>query len=162
MASSVLKRKRSDDDDMEGMPDTKRGKGEAEGERKEGEGERTEGEGEEKMEVAEEGRGKEGGEDDPKTYSITMVHPFSMLLVGPSGSGKTTYVTRLLKNIDTMIDKNIEKVIWVYKVYQPLYDGVSPDVEFRKSISEDDLSKSALNNKRTLLILDDVYQVPER
>ena len=159
--ASVLKRKRGDDDDMEGMPDAKREKGEAEGERKEGEGERMEGE--EKMEVAEEeGRGKEGEDDGLKTYSITMVHPFSMLLVGPSGSGKTTYVTKLLQNLDTMIDKNIEKVIWVYKVYQPLYDGVSPDVEFRKSISEEDLSKSALNNKRTLLILDDVYQVLDR
>ena len=56
-----------------------------------------------------------------------------------------------------MVDQKIEKVIWVYKVYQPLYDRVSPDVEFRKTISEDDLSKSALNNRRTLLILDDVY-----
>merc|ERR1711989_291433 len=82
-----------------------------------------------------------------------------MLLVGPSSSGKTTYVTKLLKNLDAMVDGEIQKVIWVYKIYQPLYDSVSPDVEFRKSISEDDLSKSALNHKRTLLILDDVYQV---
>ena len=88
-----------------------------------------------------------------------MIHPFSMLLVGPSSSGKTTYVTKLLKNLDTMVNGEIEKVIWVYKIYQPLYDSISPDVEFRKSISEDDLSKSALNPKKTLLILDDVYQV---
>ena len=160
MESKFKKRKRDgfDTDDVaeEELPIAKRGKwekGEAEG-KAEG---KAEGEGGEKTEKEE--KGEEGGEDGPRTFSIRMVHPFSMLLVGPSSSGKTTYVTKLLKNLDAMVDGEIQKVIWVYKIYQPLYDSVSPDVEFRKSISEDDLSKSALNHKRTLLILDDVYQV---
>ena len=58
-----------------------------------------------------------------------------------------------------MVDPVPEKVIFVYKHWQPAYDVMSNDIDidFRKTIQEEDLTKEALDNKPTYLILDDVF-----
>ena len=76
--------------------------------------------------------------------------------------GKTTFVEELLLNHDQRIRPNIQRIVWLYKRWQPLYDDihddVQPKVEFIQGIptdlDDDDYFDPKINN---LLILDDLF-----
>ncbi|WAR15804.1 hypothetical protein MAR_030398 [Mya arenaria] len=89
-------------------------------------------------------------------------HPFTMMISGPTACGKTTMVSDLLQNHNTKITPNVQRVVWLYKRWQPLYsiikETVLPRVEFIQGIptdlEDDDFFNSRINN---LLILDDLF-----
>ena len=56
-----------------------------------------------------------------------------------------------------MVEPVPTKVIVVYKHWQNAYISMGKNIDFRKSIQEEDLTKEALNNQPTFLILDDVF-----
>ena len=78
-----------------------------------------------------------------------MRHPFTCILAGASMSGKSYFLRKLINCRNEMIVPNVERVIYSYKKYQPLFDTM-PDVQFVKG-----------NNYKldreipTLLIIDD-------
>lgn len=75
--------------------------------------------------------------------------------------GNTYFVKLLLQNCLTKISPPPERIIWLYKRWQPLYDiikdTVSPSVEFIKGIPMDLEKDSFLNHlTRNVLTLDDM------
>ena len=78
-----------------------------------------------------------------------------------SACGKTTFVKELLLHHYTRIQPRIQRIVWLYKRWQPLYaiikSTVIPRVEFIQGIpqelDDDDYSNPTQNN---LLILDDM------
>ncbi|WAR25193.1 hypothetical protein MAR_010897 [Mya arenaria] len=94
--------------------------------------------------------------------NVLFQHPFTMMISGPTACGKTTMVKELLQNHSTNIQPNVQRIVWLYKRWQPLYsiikETVLPRVEFVQGIptdlEDDDFFDSRINN---LLILDDLF-----
>ena len=83
---------------------------------------------------------------------VKLQHPFTCLCVGSTFSGKTTFLSRLLQYRDCMIEPPVERVIYSYKKWQPVFDTMS-GVEFHQGM-DFKLDKSI----PTLLIIDDQLQ----
>ena len=79
-----------------------------------------------------------------------------------SACGKTTFVKDLLQHHGTRIQPTIQRIVWLYKRWQPLYtiieSTVKPRVEFIQGIpsdlDDDDFFDYRVNN---LLVLDDLF-----
>ena len=80
---------------------------------------------------------------------VKFRHPFTALCVGATMSGKTRYLAKLIAFKDDMIVPRIQRVVYSYKKYQPIFDTMK-DVEFVQGM-DFTLDKSI----PTLLIIDD-------
>ena len=49
-----------------------------------------------------------------------LIHPFICIIAGPTGCGKTTFVARLLRYTDSLIDGPPERLMWLYGEWQPM------------------------------------------
>lgn len=82
-----------------------------------------------------------------------LIHPFCAILSGPTQCGKTEWTRKLIHCKNEVIEPPPQKVIWIYKIWQPAYDGLSRnyDVEFVQGLQIPE------NNSGipTLLIIDD-------
>ncbi len=77
-------------------------------------------------------------------------------------SGKTTILTKILANRSTLIDKNINRIIYCYARWQGSYDKMkleNPIIEFVEGLPEIDLIDGEQNN---LMILDDLMDQCEK
>ena len=95
---------------------------------------------------------------DQKTSSTTMTfkHPFSMVVSGPSGSGKSVLTTKLL--LSSLIQPSLERIIWCFGQWQPLYDTISKRIhriEFVNDIPDHLNDQHYINvSKRNILVFD--------
>ena len=79
-------------------------------------------------------------------------------IAGATKSGKTSWVYRLLKYKDVMFTEPVEKVLYCYGVYQPLFDEMSDNItniSFHKGLPNE-LDSFAKDSKHSLVILDDL------
>ena len=90
-------------------------------------------------------------------FFLIIRHPFTQLIVGPTSCGKTHYVQRFLQNLQYMVDPIPTKIIVIFKHWQPAYESMGKEIDFRKEIQLEDLTKDALDHQKTILILDDVF-----
>ena len=103
-----------------------------------------------------------GMKEEPKSENgFTFLHPFTMLCCGPTGCGKTTLMKNILQKNQTLINPPPQRIIWLYKRWQPLYDvikqTVTPPVEFIEGIPpEIDHPTFFKPGQPTLLLIDDL------
>ena len=76
-------------------------------------------------------------------------------------SGKTFFLVELLKGTRTYLQPSPQRIIWLYKRWQPLYDVIKntilPRVEFIKGIPLNLEKDDFLNTRvRNLIVLDDL------
>ncbi|GBM38948.1 hypothetical protein AVEN_271057-1 [Araneus ventricosus] len=83
---------------------------------------------------------------------LKLQHPFGVILAVPSGVGRTYFLKLLLNTRAQMIEPAIEKVIWFYGKYQPLYDEIH-DVTFAEGFPCDYKGYAGC---RTLFAIDDL------
>ncbi len=89
---------------------------------------------------------------------ITFQHPFTMMVTGPTACGKTQWVKNLLTS--NMIQPPPQRIIFLYRRWQPLYDVMGPNVEFMNEIPPNLDKDNFINpNIRNLLIIDDYMTV---
>jgi hypothetical protein len=85
--------------------------------------------------------GDRPGMSTQKSIDFQLKHPFSMMACGPSTCGKTYFVRTLLQNNLTKVTPSVQRIVWLYKRWQPLYDvilsTVTPQVEFIQGIPLD-------------------------
>ncbi len=89
--------------------------------------------------------------------------PFGALCFGPTGSGKTVYIKQLLRSRNQCFNKPPQRVVYVYSMWQILYDEMledDPTIEFTRKLddvigNDDYFDKTKVN----LLILDDLADV---
>lgn len=95
------------------------------------------------------------------TPYVQFTSPLCAIIAGPTGCGKTFFISQLLKYRDVMFTHEIKSVLYVYSVWQPLYDTIQKElgsiVEFTSHIpSQDDISSFAPDTEtHRLIILDD-------
>ena len=85
---------------------------------------------------------------------FAFVHPFTCIVSGPSGSGKSVHVQNIL-NDSQYIVKNLKvspKVLWIYGVWQKLYDQVLDiDIDYQSSMPDEQSFKD-----NDIIIFDDL------
>ena len=98
----------------------------------------------------------------PPLQDFVFRHPFTAIVTGPTSCGKTYFVKTLLQNCMTKISPPPERIIWLYKRWQPLYDVIKktvyPKVDFIQGTCIPlDLDQDSFINPsaRNLVILDD-------
>ena len=84
-----------------------------------------------------------------------------MIVAGPTMSGKSTWITELLLHNTAHISPPPNRIIWIYKRWQPLYDELRmkmPTIQFIQGMV-DIKSDIYINSKvRTLIIIDDLMK----
>ena len=85
-------------------------------------------------------------------------HPFTMTIAAPTGFGKTYWVKTLLESKDKIIDPQVERIVWCFGQWQPIYDTLKRsirNIEFVDGLPPD--IDTYFNSKvKSLLILDDL------
>jgi hypothetical protein len=90
--------------------------------------------------------------------------PSTCVIAGPSQSGKTSLVVNILSNNDNMFQnpKCIQKIIWYYKEWQPLYDKLNMNINFTNKMPTIDNIKENVQeySKKggSIIVLDDFMQ----
>ncbi len=84
-----------------------------------------------------------------------LVKSFSMIVSGPSKAGKTVFVSKLVKNCESVMEQVPSEIIWCYSEFQPGYKELTSYVKFVEGIP--DLNALKEDSRRPkLLIFDDM------
>lgn len=57
--------------------------------------------------------------------------PFTALLLGARGSGKSLFVKQVIQNMEHTLSRLLDRIIWCYSSYQPMYDELAESVNLR-------------------------------
>ena len=77
--------------------------------------------------------------------------PFTSILAGPTGAGKSFFTFKFISHISEMVTPQIEKIIYCYGEYQPIF-AQYPQVVFHEGLPD----MSQFDGKQhSLLVLDD-------
>lgn len=90
-----------------------------------------------------------------ETYDTRLQAPFTMQITGGTGSGKTHLTRKIIEAASEMIHPPPERIIYAYGEWQSIFSEMN-GVEFVKGINEKLVSRENLDNKRTLLVIDDL------
>ena len=94
------------------------------------------------------------------TSVFKLIHPFTMIIAAPTGFGKSHFVAKLLKHRETMIEPPPERIIYLYKRWQPLFEEMKesiPNIEFIQGLPYNLQDDSFLDPKvRNLICIDDL------
>lgn len=63
-----------------------------------------------------------------QTEQFVFKHPFTMTISGPTACGKTYFVKTMLQNVKHICEPTPQRIIWLYKRWQPLYDKIRQTV----------------------------------
>ncbi|CAC5417589.1 unnamed protein product [Mytilus coruscus] len=88
-------------------------------------------------------------------------HLFTMIVSGTTSCGKTHFMKNLLQQIGRLCSPSPERIVWLYKRWQPLYEEIQrtvlPRVEFIREIPFDlDRDEFFDPNIRNMILLDDL------
>ena len=95
---------------------------------------------------------------------LTFQHLFTMIVSGPTSCGKTFFVKTLLQNNATKLAQPVQRIVWLYKRWRPLYDVINTTV-FRKvefirgiplGLEKDTFFNPAVRN---MIVLEDIMSM---
>ncbi|VDI35595.1 Hypothetical predicted protein [Mytilus galloprovincialis] len=105
--------------------------------------------------------------EQPPSGPFLFRHPFTMIVSGPTSCGKTHFVAKVLREAEAMCEPAPQRIVWLYKRWQPLYDvvrdGVHPPVEFVRGIPADLESDDFFDPRvRNMVVLDDLMTLASK
>ena len=80
-------------------------------------------------------------------------HPFTFIIAGGTMSGKTTFVSKLIANLDEMIQPIVNDVIIFYKEYETAYEAMKVSDSRVRCING--INLDAISAENTLIVIDD-------
>ena len=89
-----------------------------------------------------------------KEYDLRFQAPFTMQVVGGTSSGKSFWTKRLLENASQMIYPPVDKTIYCYGEWQPMFEEME-NVEFVRGLTANLVSRENLAG-HTCLVIDDL------
>ena len=98
---------------------------------------------------------------------FNLKHPFTANVSGPTSSGKTHLVETILEYCSSLITPSPQRIVWLYKRWQPLYDSIIATffskVEFIQGIPPELDQDSFINPRyRNLVIQDDLMSTSSK
>ena len=98
------------------------------------------------------------GEDVQSLMPLRL--PQSIIIAGATKSGKSTFVKKILLSMNHMFDQDVEEVIFVYTVWQPIYEELEAKlkdkIKFRQDIpSKSEVEALTADLKQRVMVLDD-------
>ena len=91
---------------------------------------------------------------------IRFKENFKIFLCGPSRCGKTVFIKDLLENMSSITKQNISKVIYVYKVWQSIFEDMHSQGLVNIFLEEKDNIIEKIKNlaygETSLIIFDDL------
>lgn len=92
-----------------------------------------------------------------KMYNVQLKENFKIFIGGPSRCGKTTFVVDLIQNLSNLAVVAPTFIIYIYKVWQPVFDEMNNvNVFLQDGESIDSRIKSYANGQPILVIFDDL------
>lgn len=86
--------------------------------------------------------------------------PTTILICGSTQSGKTYFTKRLLQNADGMFCTPVDKIIYAYSEFQPMFDEMMSDIPrliFHQGLpSKEDIEQYTEGVNHTIVVLDDL------
>ena len=97
---------------------------------------------------------------------VRLLHPFTMTISGPTSCGKT-YLMKCVLTSTGLIQPAPERIVWLYKRWQPLYDEIQlmvrPRPEFVQGIPGNLDKDEFIDPKiRNLLVCDDLMSASSK
>ncbi len=100
------------------------------------------------------------GRGTVESYTLKFKHPFTMVVAAPTGFGKSHWISKLQKHRTTMIDLSPQRIMYLYKCWQPLYGKMRetiPEIESMEGLPYNIQGDSFLDPKvRNLIVIDDL------
>ena len=96
--------------------------------------------------------------EDVATYNPRWKTPLNVMVVGPALAGKTTFIYRMLRHRNWLMDRPPKKIVY-YGAWQPLFDEIHEKfgVQFVEGLPEKPHEYFAKSEDRPgLIILDDL------
>ena len=91
---------------------------------------------------------------------LPFTAPTTILICGSTQSGKTHFTKRLLQNADGMFSIPVDKIIYAYSEYQPMFDEMRaniPRLIFHEGLpSKEDIERYTEGVNHTMVVLDDL------
>lgn len=92
--------------------------------------------------------------------TVQLETPFTMIVAGPSSSGKTSWTCHLLNNLNEMLDKPVQHIVYCYSeessirsVQKCLNENALKKIKFVQGVPEEFENN---NNQGMLVIIDDL------
>jgi len=82
--------------------------------------------------------------------------PCSIQLAGVSNSGKTFLTAQIIENRDRLFTQTFDKIVFLYREWQPLYDKLEKEQGVLFTSSLDEVEEHSRSPEPVLIILDDV------
>lgn len=96
--------------------------------------------------------------NDFKIYNGMIEHPSAMIISGPSGSGKTEFAINFLKNLEKLVDADIDYIIWCYgqktKQMEHVAEVFLDKIEFHEGLPND-FNTLMKQDKKGIILIDD-------
>lgn len=95
------------------------------------------------------------------TLNGCFCFPFNLQVNGPSQSGKTYFICNLIDNLDRLVDKKIDYIVWFYGQSTALHSELKD--KYNKLLLVEGIPKDSFDqflqfNKNGLFIIDDLFQ----
>ena len=90
-----------------------------------------------------------------ESFDLRFLAPFTLQCIGATSCGKSWFTRRLIENKDVMIHPPPDFVLYCYSEWQSMFEEMQ-DVTFNKGLTEDVISREALNGRSCLLVIDDL------
>lgn len=90
--------------------------------------------------------------------TLQLESPFSIIVSGPSGCGKSSWTCHLLNNLDRMVDKKVDEVIWCYaqeNSVRSIQKSLKPELKIKYVKGVPDSFDNPYN-KSILVVIDDL------
>ncbi|NJL55648.1 hypothetical protein HC928_10940 [bacterium] len=96
---------------------------------------------------------------DATESCVPFTTPLSIIVSGASQSGKTVWIAKLLKNKREMFTDEIVEIMFVYSVWQDIYEQMEkeiPGIKFINHIpSKEEIEEFTADSAHRLMVLDD-------
>ena len=88
---------------------------------------------------------------------IAFDSPSTFIISGPSGSGKSSLLFNILKNINIMFNKPVNKIYYFYSVWQDLFnENTSDKIQYIQNIPDEKFINEISDGHHKILIIDDL------
>lgn len=97
--------------------------------------------------------------EDVLAYNPRWKTPLNVMVVGPALAGKTTFIYRLLRHCNWLMDRPPKKIVYCYGAWQPLFEQIRDEfkVQFVKGLPENPYEYFTKPEDRPgLILLDDL------